>query len=370
MKALLLFVCGFSMLCEAATKPVAYVYLTKLVNLTSSQNEIVGYSISPAGEITKIPGGPFAIGYTGGNPLYLAGNGSYVFASDATGHYITTYKIESDGALKLVQVLDAVALAEKPSSTLLYGPLVLDRSGETLYVTANTGEAAHNLVFRVNDANGSLEFIGEGKGQVGNDNGQPMVFSGNTKFAYVSIASGYAVATNNELIPLPLPSVMYRAGDVTADNLNNLAVEEIVDKDRQLGTYQIDAQGNLSTKGTEEDRPTSHIQGINTISMSPSGKLLAAGGAYGLELYHFNGAEPITLFHTLLSTTEDSANSVIYGINWDNDNHLYAFGGPGYTREMRVYTATPTEVKEAPGSPFFLEGAIDLSLVLVHSLTK
>jgi hypothetical protein len=370
MKALLLFVCGFSMLCEAATKPVAYVYIAKLVNLTSSQEEIIGYSISPAGEITKIPGSPFAVGYAGGNPLYLAGNGSWVFASDVTGHYITTYEIESDGALKLVQVLNAVALAEDPSSTLLYGPLVLDRTGETLYATANTGETAHNLVFRIDNGNGSLEFIGEGKGQVGNDNGQPMVFSGNNKFAYVSIASGYAVATNNELIPLPLPSVMYRAGDVTADNLNNLAVEEIVDKDRQLGTYQIDAQGNLSTKGTEEDRPLSHIQGLNTISMSPSGELLAAGGAYGLELYHFNGANPITLYHILLSTAEDSNNAVIYGINWDNDNHLYAFGGPGYTREMRVYTATPTDVQEAKGSPFLLEGALNLSGVLVHSLTK
>jgi hypothetical protein len=374
---LLVLMCSFSVLCEAATKPGAYVYAPNTINHTDyKQSEIVGYSISPSGAISKIPGGPFGVGNAGGNPLFLAANGKYVFATDIFGQKITTYKIESDGALTLKQVIDAAALAEPQSSPfgppVLYGPLVLDHTGQNLYTSVQVAGGSAHLGFRVNETNGSLEFTGQGDDGVAQGNGTAMVFSGNNKFAYDSFASGFAVATNGELIPLSLPSITYNAGPVAADPYNNLAVFETHDIPGQLGSYQINAQGSVSTTGTAENRPSTHIQSVFPLNMSPSGKLLAIGGEYGLEIYHFNGTKPITPFHTLLSTTENVNNSTVLALGWDNDNHLYAFAQAGLsdTTYMRVYTATPDEVEEAKGSPFAMTGAVYSPGVVVQSLTK
>jgi hypothetical protein len=104
--------------------------------------------------------------------------------------------------------------------------------------------------------------------------------------------------------------------------------------------------------------PANGRQGISSIQMSPSGKLLAVGGRYGLELYHFNGSKPIAPYRTLLSITKDSKNTVISGFGWDNDNHLYAFGASSgsnpYKLEILVYNPTPTSVGRGTG--FTLRG--------------
>lgn len=378
MKSVLaVFVCSFSILCGAATKPVAYVYAPNTIDHTNyKQSEIVGYAISPGGEISKIPGGPFAVGNAGGNPISLAANGKYVFATDIFGQKIATYKIEPDGGLTLKQVIDAAALAEPQSSPfgppILYGPLVLDRTGQNLYSSVQVGGGAAHLGFRVNETNGSLEFAGQGDDGVTQGNGTAMVFSGNNKFAYDSFASGFAVATNGELIPLSLPSIAYNAGPVAADPFNNLAVFETHDIAGQLGSYQINAQGSVSTTSTAENRPSTHIQSVFPLNMSPSGKLLAIGGEYGLEIYHFNGAKLIAPFHTLLSTAESANNTIVSALGWDNDNHLYAFAqtGTSDTTYVRVYTATPDGVEEAKGSPYAMTGAVYSPGVVVLSLTK
>jgi hypothetical protein len=100
--------------------------------------------------------------------------------------------------------------------------------------------------------------------------------------------------------------------------------------------------------------------------MSPSGKILAVGGAYfedeprGLFVMHFNGAELITPYSGVL--TSDG----IWSVRWDNDNHLYAIG-----HYLHVYTITPTSIKEAPGSPYTLpslEYAVNYGLIVVPKL--
>jgi hypothetical protein len=79
--------------------------------------------------------------------------------------------------------------------------------------------------------------------------------------------------------------------------------------------------------------------------------LLAVGGwsskssdpaAQGLQVFHFNGADPVTPYTKALTKSQ------IYQIRWDNNDHLYALGGPG----LYVYTITPTSIAEAPGSPY------------------
>ncbi len=84
-----------------------------------------------------------------------------------------------------------------------------------------------------------------------------------------------------------------------------------------------------------------------TLRMAPSGKLLAAGGTGGVEIYHFNGGSPATKYKALLP------GFAVSQILWDNSNHMYAIGttsaGAG---KLYVYTVTPTSVTEAPGSPY------------------
>jgi len=89
---------------------------------------------------------------------------------------------------------------------------------------------------------------------------------------------------------------------------------------------------------------------INTLGMSPSGKLLAVGGDLGLQIFHFNGASPTTPF-TGLITQNGGENGGPGDLYWDNDNHLYVVGPDN---KLRVYTITPTSFTEAPGSPMLL----------------
>jgi hypothetical protein len=57
---------------------------------------------------------------------------------------------------------------------------------------------------------------------------------------------------------------------------------------------------------------------VNDYWMSPNGKYLAVGGSGGLQIFHFNGANPITKFTGLLTSNQ------IIQMFWDNANHLYA----------------------------------------------
>jgi hypothetical protein len=89
--------------------------------------------------------------------------------------------------------------------------------------------------------------------------------------------------------------------------------------------------------------PQTLTNSVNDLWMSPSGKLLAVGGPGGLQVFHFNGAKPITDYTGLLTT--DSIDQLF----WDNNNHLYAisrqFGN------LFVFTVTPLGYSQAPGSP-------------------
>ena len=117
----------------------------------------------------------------------------------------------------------------------------------------------------------------------------------------------------------------------------------------------MDSQGNLTSTNTWEDMPTPDVQPA-TLNMSPSGKLLAVTGSYGgLQVFHFNGAKPITRFTKVLTT------ALIGQIQWDNNNHLYALSDS--TNKLYVFEVTATSVNEAPGSPYTI--AKPNSLVVV-----
>jgi hypothetical protein len=84
------------------------------------------------------------------------------------------------------------------------------------------------------------------------------------------------------------------------------------------------------------------------MKMSPSGRLLAVGGLQGLQIFHFNGANPITHYTGLLTSDP------IAQMFWDNHNHLYAISQS--SGKLYVFTITATEHQQAQGSPHAISG--------------
>jgi WD40 repeat protein len=102
----------------------------------------------------------------------------------------------------------------------------------------------------------------------------------------------------------------------------------------QLATYTIESDGNLTTTSTSATMPKVAVDNLTALSMSPSGKLLAVAGTSGLQIFHFNGAEPVKAYTGLLTSSE------VYEVSWDNDNHLYAISNSA--DKLWVFDVTPT----------------------------
>jgi WD40 repeat protein len=126
----------------------------------------------------------------------------------------------------------------------------------------------------------------------------------------------------------------------------------------QIAVYSADSAGKLTTTSTAENMPKTKAgptYGINDIWMSPSGKLLAVGGTSGLQVFHFNGTNPVTTYTALLTKEE------IDQMFWDNNNHLYALSRTA--GKLYVFTVTPTSHIQAPGSPYTITGAENIQVL-------
>ncbi len=125
----------------------------------------------------------------------------------------------------------------------------------------------------------------------------------------------------------------------------------------QLASYSINSStGSISSTNKYEDMPTPAIP-VGVMDMSTSGKLLALAGT-GLQIFHFNGASPITKFGSPLLPGVS-----IDRLAWDNNNHLYALSYA--TNKLYVYTVTTTSIKEVAGSPFTVDNAYGISGLIV-----
>jgi hypothetical protein len=128
----------------------------------------------------------------------------------------------------------------------------------------------------------------------------------------------------------------------------------------QLASYSIDSStGSVSSTNKYEDMPTPAISldAFSKMEMSTSGKLLALAGT-GLQIFHFNGASPITEFGSALLPGVS-----INQLAWDNNNHLYALSYG--TNKLYVYTVTTTSINEVAGSPFTVDNAYGTSGLIV-----
>lgn len=344
-----------------STSPVAYVYVSS--SPSSNTYEINAYSAAATGTLTAVPGSPFPT-----NDQYMALNGKWLFASNYVN--IDSFSIASNGALNQVSTINAQA--HNPYNSGGPGDLFLDHTGVTLYDgdsnAYGTDSNAYQF-FTIDNSTGQLNYLGmtpDGGTEVGN----PLSITGGNVYGYSSSCYhfspdiyGYKRNPDQTLSPLnitpPIPAApnggfycpYLAAADPTdhvAISLNPLTANWQQNGQTQLATYTAQSSGNLTTTSTSSNMPKVLVTSVNEMRMAPSGKLLAVGGTTGLQVFHFNGASPITTYTGLLT------GKPIDQIFWDNANHLYAISRSA--GKLFVFTVTPTTHSQAAGSPYSITG--------------
>jgi len=364
---------------------VAYVYVSSQT-ASGGPNQIVAYAADAKGQLAPVPGSPFNQSVSP-----MAASGGYLLAASLSQADINTYKIESNGALTLGSQFDythQTGYQASGGSTCgdVYG-FVFDHSGKSLYTGVNSIDCSSNrgiASFAFDSSKGSLSYLGNVN--IGYQSSAAISVLGNNAYAYSALydacmyggISAFSLSNTGlvDLTPfvqtpqygppappgakisgVKLPS--YSAGFTATDTTNHVAIGEYPcyvmtagagTLPVQLAAYTADASGNLTTTDTYATMPATTVdpQGVE---MSPSGSLLAVGGEGGLQVFHFNGASPITSFGSALTTDNISQ------MFWDNSNHLYAITLNAvppdvYPGKLHVFTVTDTSASEAPGSPY------------------
>src|ERR1700722_13109837 len=351
----------FTILCpinarsQTSDSVVAFVYVSSSTSNSSSQ--INAYAAAPNGTFTPVPGSPFAE-----NGAYITVSKKWLFSTDTVN--IFSFSIADNGALKQVSTVNAQQFNGYNDG----GPVSLffDRTGATLYdedIYGNNGANNTYQFFDVNQSTGALSFLGATT-SASPEFETPLSFIGSNVAGYGSSCyhgfqniygfsrSGDGSLTDLNLNP-PIPVAAtggYCPYLAATDKTNDVAVSLTPTEDgmtvigpTQLGVYTADSSGNLATTSTYENMPKVAAGSLNAMVASPSGKLLAVAGSKGLQIFHFNGANPLTHYTYLLAT--DGIDHIL----WDNDNHLLAISQSA--GKLYVFTVTPVSFGQAPGSP-------------------
>jgi hypothetical protein len=321
----------------------------------------------------------------------MGANGHYLFGFEPSSVIIDSFSMAANGALKKAATLNTETYNVDATCPLTWWNgqgLRIDHTGQDLYNAAIPADFPCRTwyqSFRIDNATGQLTFLGnDGDVFLG---GPRFNILGNNQFAYSPVcaaafgngpspqvpvfqrvSSGEMVSANAGVaIPAAPPNgadsgyVGYYCPLTMATDPTNHAAMTLQAVDDQddgtygpvvIATYTADANGNLKTTSTYKNMAVSLPGGGPTgapggsMRMSPSGKLLAVG-ANAVELFHFNGGNPLTKYKLLLPGFN------VTQILWDNSNHMYVIGtnsaGAG---KLHVFTATPTSVTEATGSPY------------------
>ncbi|HEX4283830.1 MAG TPA: hypothetical protein VHZ28_01980 [Terracidiphilus sp.] len=342
---------------------VAHVYVTARPE-NSSNNQINAYSVDLLGRLTPVEGSPFF-----DDDQSMSVNGQTLFAINRTQPVIDAYSIAMDGAL--TQLTSTDWAQDNPSDCGSAAWLFPDRTGADVYAMEFEGDCANNTyqAFQVQKT-GGLNSLGVANGGAGAFFGVylPASFLGNNQFAYEATNNScmyytvwtFARAASGLLTEvdasttLPTPPDGYRAylpTQLATDSSNHVAIALIPANPPgctgiapQIGSFTADASGNLTTTNTSATMQSTVVTSVNDMKASPAGNLLAIGGTGGLQVFHFNGADPPTPYTAALTT------DTISQMFWDRFGHLYAISPA--TGELHVFTVTPFAAMEAPGSPY------------------
>jgi hypothetical protein len=369
---------------EPATSaaPIANVYV-------GTTKGIYFYDASTTGKVTLTSTKPDAtqagllIGVTGN---YLITLGTYI---------IHSYQLASTG--EIGKQISSINTLNYNDSGDCYGSVQgtqfgsLNHQGRNVYVVfpPNPGYCAASIQTYDISKSGDLSFNGAIMTGGDGENGlfQAPTIIANDTFAYAASNftccggappgwNGYVLGSNGEMQnwSFNLSNIItepagYYPFYVTADPTNHLAAIVATENfDPQtysvarLASYAVNSQGDLSTTSTAVNMPYTNVDTTAcceqmSLNMSPSGKLLAVAGPLGLQMFHFNGAAPITPYSGVL-TSDD-----IIRVHWDDSNHLFALSGT--TKKLYVFTVTPTEITKVPGSPFTIPTGTPNALIVV-----
>jgi hypothetical protein len=300
---------------RVAAAPVAYVYVSQSP-VSSGPNHVLGFAAAANGALTPIEGSPFQADVN-----LMAVNGKFLFAGTTDELYLNTYIIEPDGALTFAVANDIPRMTGGVDSSGSSSYLVLDHTGATLYdLRLNVSGNGYYEAFVIDKATGALTLPPGSMMSAGNNQTGPGAFTFSAKDKYMyGVDSGWAGynicmydrASNGALLNPPLSTPLianpvdkngYRFNPIgiSADPSNHVAVAFANEEGNmgpengpnQLGVFTADNSGNLTTTSTDKNMPKVAVGDVS-LKMAPSGKLLAAFGDKGLQVFHFNGGEPI-----------------------------------------------------------------------------
>jgi hypothetical protein len=356
---------------ESSSSHIANVYVSNIVNPNANGYtfNVYAFTTASSGKLTKVSGSPFKE-----NISQLAENGKFLFGLGASGTNIDSFRIESNGAPSYVATVDAFNY--NPGACYPYiSSLQIDHSGATVYDSVPDADCFGQdfQYFKINDTTGQMTYEGN-TGDAGAD-ANNLIFAGNNKFAFSNICTvfdheevgylnGFARGSSGKLssadIGNPGPKTKesgnsYCPLSLATDPSGHLAAlldDEDADGDSYgnpvIASYSVSSSGKLTTSSTYKNMPQV-TAGTYAFAMDTTGKLLAVGGAKGLELFHFNGSSPVTKYKTVL------AGVVVDAAYWDKAGHLYVVTGnlnnPGHGK-LYVYNVTSSKVSEASGSPY------------------
>jgi len=365
-------------LSSAATLPAAqsalvYVGTTKGVYL---------YNAGSNGALTQVSGSPFAIAGSA-----LGSNGRY-FVSLGT-NYVHSYSVASNGAIQgQVSQINTQSYGEGCGTT---DNGVFDHTGQDIYVQLGPNNSA-NLCnelqsFKISST-GALSFLGATDfNQTFTSRGTQIALTGNGAYGYSFAGVGFC-STSTYAFQRESSGAMMFNGGITAmtgnlqplaaagDPTNHLALAGIPEPDYctfepvQLASFTVASNGDIASTNAEANMPTPRVY-PTVLNMSPNGQFLAVGGntqatyggiaqTPGLQVFHFNGANPITSYSGVLTA------SPIDEIHWDNNNHLYALSNSA--KRLYAYTVTSSSITAVPGSPYTI-AATPNALVVVPTST-
>ncbi|HZZ37493.1 MAG TPA: Ig-like domain-containing protein [Acidobacteriaceae bacterium] len=352
----------------SSTSPVTLVYVA-FTPKNSNGNEIAEYSVAANGALTPLPGSPYS-----GNVTSMAVSGNYLFGPNKSAPYIETYAINSSGELHWVAEANYLKTAPNCGSA---GPVFLDRTGKSLYLTDIEGDCSNNYYesFAVDASNGHLTYLNSAEGGAPSFDGIYLAGTVTANDQYIYTMSpcsmyygGWAFkrASNGSLttigdyttangpFQITMPSApsggLYCPYQAAADPTTHVAmpiqlsVNGATQGNPQLASFTEASNGDLSSTNTSSNMPSVSVTTPAAVSMAPSGQLVAVGGIGGLQVFHFNGASAPTTFTPLLTT------ATINYAYWDNSNHLFAISQTA--NKLYVFTVTPTGYSAAPGSPY------------------
>jgi 6-phosphogluconolactonase (cycloisomerase 2 family) len=361
---------------NSGNSTVAYIYVSNTPSPSTtgdSPSQITAYAADASGKLTAVPGSPFKE-----NVGYMVVNGLYLMASANTQPTISTYNIHSDGSLTFATQTNYAQ--DNSNNCGRAGALYFDHTGQSLYVQENNIDCANSgtASFAVQDATGQLNYLGNTITGSEYNNANAAFFIGNNIYAYTAGPPGcyiYSVSgfqrSNDGLLnyidsgaPAYLPGApgVFRAfvpDLAAADTTNHVAMAEMpanppgcLGLPARISTWTADSQGNLTTTSTYANMPTTAIVNPSDLKMAPSGRLVAIAGQEGLQVFHMNGADPVTSYTPVLTTDP------ITMMFWDNNDHLYAISQKA--NSLHVFTITDTQFSEASGSPYTITSPNDV----------